>query len=328
MGPSSEGRLAAALELAATFLLEVLGGAGAVWGSSEFLGVRRGNNATAWRLVSGCVGLWCLLRWIGVHALGRERNASDEVLACFLLQVLGGAGAAWGCLEILGYRTHYPTVRRARRGRRATPGAGTPTRSAASSRWPSSWPSSPAGPASSGRSRRRAALPLRGRSGSARWRRAGSGARRRAAAAAAERAATFVLDVGGGGALWGAAASATCGEAGATRATASRPSTSGATAPRLAVVAAVAAAANVSTGRPSCPCIGLDLEARMAEVLNGSRSVLCVEDAECFDSGHGDGTLTICPTGGDCFAAPRTYGLDACAPHDVATAPCGGSSDG
>ncbi|KAH8081042.1 mannosyl-oligosaccharide 1,2-alpha-mannosidase [Aureococcus anophagefferens] len=88
-------------------------------------------------------------------------------------------------------------------------------------------------------------------------------------------------------------------------------------APRLAVVAAVAAAANVSTGRPSCPCIGLDLEARMAEVLNGSRSVLCVEDAECFDSGHGDGTLTICPTGGDCFAAPRTYGLDACAPHDL-----------
>ncbi|KAK7241048.1 hypothetical protein SO694_00053052 [Aureococcus anophagefferens] len=172
MGPSSEGRLAAALELAATFLLEVLGGAGAVWGSSEFLGVRRGNNATAWRLVSGCVGLWCLLRWIGVHALGRERNASDEVLACFLLQVLGGAGAA-----------------------------------AASSRWPSSWPSSPAGngPASSGRSRRARGAAAAGDAAPRRGA-ASSGARRRAAAAAAERAATFVLDVGGGaGALWGAA---------------------------------------------------------------------------------------------------------------------------
>ncbi|KAH8058757.1 mannosyl-oligosaccharide 1,2-alpha-mannosidase [Aureococcus anophagefferens] len=68
-------------------------------------------------------------------------------------------------------------------------------------------------------------------------------------------------------------------------------------APRLAVVAAVAAAANVSTGRPSCPCIGAELEARMAEVLNGSRSVLCVEDAECFDSGHGDGTPDHLPHG-------------------------------
>ncbi|KAH8081041.1 hypothetical protein JL720_8936 [Aureococcus anophagefferens] len=226
MGPSSEGRLAAALELAATFLLEVLGGAGAVWGSSEFLGVRRGNNATAWRLVSGCVGLWCLLRWIGVHALGRERNASDEVLACFLLQVLGGAGAAWGCLEILGYRTHYPTAC----GREGVGGAWAPGYARCRNTYPQcrlitlafllaflarwQWPGvlrSLAAPLAPPRRRRR------GRAAAAR-----SGARRRAAAAAAERAATFVLDVGGGaGALWGAAASATCGEAGATRATAS-----------------------------------------------------------------------------------------------------------
>jgi len=211
MGPS-EGRLAAALELAATFLLEVLGGAGAVWGSSEFLGVRRGNNATAWRLVSGCVGGWCLLRWIGVHALGRERNASDEVLACFLLQVLGGAGAAWGCLEILGYRTHYPTACEGE----GVGGAWAPGYSRCRNTYPQcrlitlafllaflarwQWPgvlrslAAPRGAAAAGDA---AAAPRR---------RASSGARRRAAAAAAERAATFVLDVGGGaGALWGAA---------------------------------------------------------------------------------------------------------------------------
>lgn len=96
-------------ELLATLLLEVLGGCGAIWGCSEYLGIRRGNNVSAWRAVSGAVGLWCFSRWMSVRVLKEPPNEADTVLTFFILEVLGGAGAVWGCLEIAGYRAHYPT---------------------------------------------------------------------------------------------------------------------------------------------------------------------------------------------------------------------------
>ena len=187
-------------ELAATFLLEVLGGAGAVWGSSEFMGVRRGNNASMWRLVSGLVGLWCLARWVKLQVLRRPKHASDEVLATFLLQVLGGAGAVWGCLEIAGYRVHYPTECKGE----GVGGAWAPGYSKCRNTYPQC----------------RVITVVAGAAFLIRWRwlqdargdpepprrRAGSSGAPRRAFAVPELLALFVLDVcGGAGALWGAA---------------------------------------------------------------------------------------------------------------------------
>jgi len=97
-----------ALDLLATFLLEVVGGAGAVWGSSENAGIRVGIINDEWRAFCWVVFLLCLVRWVAREALGRTSH-DGEVMAVFLLDVMGGAGAMWGCLEIAGYRVHYPS---------------------------------------------------------------------------------------------------------------------------------------------------------------------------------------------------------------------------
>lgn len=107
--PEGTGKLQKFHTLAATFLLEVLGGCGAVWGCSEAFNVRGGPNNDQWRIVSTVVGVFCLLRWIRLHVLGRSITTECEVLATFLLQVLGGAGAVWGVAEILGLRVNYPS---------------------------------------------------------------------------------------------------------------------------------------------------------------------------------------------------------------------------
>lgn len=100
-------RLDRAIELAATFLLDVLGGAGAVWGCSECAALRGGFNGDQWRVCSAVVGLFCLVRWARLN-LGWPVGRNSEVLATALLQVLGAAGAVWGGAEILGLRVKYP----------------------------------------------------------------------------------------------------------------------------------------------------------------------------------------------------------------------------
>jgi len=95
------------LDLMATFLLEVMGGAGAVWGSFENAGVRFGPINDEWRAICWVVFLLCLWRWIAREAYGIKSH-DGEVMAVFLLDVMGGAGAMWGCLEIGGYRVNYP----------------------------------------------------------------------------------------------------------------------------------------------------------------------------------------------------------------------------
>ena len=48
----------------AKFVLEVLGGAGAIWGSSEALTLRTADNsATLWRPIAAAVGGLFFLRW-------------------------------------------------------------------------------------------------------------------------------------------------------------------------------------------------------------------------------------------------------------------------
>merc|ERR1719283_842411 len=95
------------LDLMATFLLEVMGGAGAIWGCAENMGVRFGPINDEWRAVCWCTFLLCLWRWVAREAYGVTSH-DGEVMAVFLLDVMGGAGAMWGCLEIAGYRVNYP----------------------------------------------------------------------------------------------------------------------------------------------------------------------------------------------------------------------------
>jgi hypothetical protein len=93
----------------ASFLLEVLGGIGAIWGCTDVLGARAGWNNDSWRIVCGVAGLLFLLRWFFVCVLRTEIPHDAEVLALFVLQVLGGVGAWWGAAEIIGLRVGFPT---------------------------------------------------------------------------------------------------------------------------------------------------------------------------------------------------------------------------
>jgi len=105
------------LDLMATFLLEVMGGAGAVWGSMENAGVRFGPNNDEFRAICWVTFILCLCRWIAREAWGLKSH-DGEIMAVFLLDVMGGAGAMWGCLEIAGYRVNYPPNCKERQGYR------------------------------------------------------------------------------------------------------------------------------------------------------------------------------------------------------------------
>ena len=94
--------------LPTTFLLEVLGGIGAPWGCAEAFAVRAGDNNDAWRIICIIVGAMCLTRFL-LQRWGKSASAEAEAVATCLLQVLGGAGAVWGCSEIVGLRVNYPS---------------------------------------------------------------------------------------------------------------------------------------------------------------------------------------------------------------------------
>lgn len=98
----------AAIVLPTTFLLEVLGGAGAAWGCAEAFAVRDGGDNDAWRIICAVVGAMCLVRFVQSRRRGPASGPAEAVATC-LLQVLGGAGAVWGCAEIVGLRVNYPS---------------------------------------------------------------------------------------------------------------------------------------------------------------------------------------------------------------------------
>ena len=98
----------AVIVLPTTFLLEVLGGSGAVWGCAEAFAVRDGGDNDAWRIICAVVGAMCLARFLQSRRRGPASGPAEAVATC-LLQVLGGAGAVWGCAEIVGLRVNYPS---------------------------------------------------------------------------------------------------------------------------------------------------------------------------------------------------------------------------
>ena len=130
----------------ASFLLQVCGAAGAIWGVAEILGLRvnyplnchepqQGNTGTffnhvltgeftgpgrswapgygtcqntylLWRVLCGVVFLLFLCRWNRLVPRNAVVKFLDLHVATFVLDVLGGAGAIWGCSEVFGPGGH------------------------------------------------------------------------------------------------------------------------------------------------------------------------------------------------------------------------------
>lgn len=70
------------IALCLRLVLEVIGGAGAIWGGAEVFALRRADNAEVWRWLSVAVGILCLLRFVTVN-LPQAEDAGD---------ILGPAG--------------------------------------------------------------------------------------------------------------------------------------------------------------------------------------------------------------------------------------------
>lgn len=62
----------AILALLLRIVLEVIGGAGAIWGGAEVFGLRTAENRELWRWISVAVGILCFLRFAILNAPQRE----------------------------------------------------------------------------------------------------------------------------------------------------------------------------------------------------------------------------------------------------------------
>jgi len=72
----------ALVALVLRLVLEVIGGAGAIWGGSEVFGFRNKGNGQIWCVASIAVGIFCLLRFVVLNA-PQEEDEGD---------ILGAAG--------------------------------------------------------------------------------------------------------------------------------------------------------------------------------------------------------------------------------------------
>eukprot|EP00977_Amphora_coffeiformis_P002858 scaffold537_cov175-Amphora_coffeaeformis.AAC.5 len=62
----------AATALVLRLVLEVIGGAGAIWGGSEVFHLRSDDNTELWRVISIAVGVFCFLRFVTLNAPQQE----------------------------------------------------------------------------------------------------------------------------------------------------------------------------------------------------------------------------------------------------------------
>ena len=62
----------ALIALLLRIVLEVIGGAGAIWGGAEVFGLRTADNRELWRWISVAIGVLCFLRFITLNAPQRE----------------------------------------------------------------------------------------------------------------------------------------------------------------------------------------------------------------------------------------------------------------
>jgi hypothetical protein len=74
--PRQRMRLVLIQTFAVRFVLEVFGGAGAIWGCSEAVGLRNAANASVWRLIACVVGTIFFGRWlVQLHNFLRQSSS-------------------------------------------------------------------------------------------------------------------------------------------------------------------------------------------------------------------------------------------------------------
>lgn len=103
------------------FILEVMGGTGAIWGCSDACSLRNATNETSWRIAAVVVGTMFGIRFIlqilsyCLYFASLWTNPSSilmttvrwyEILIVkLILEVFGAAGATWGFSEVVFLRT-------------------------------------------------------------------------------------------------------------------------------------------------------------------------------------------------------------------------------
>jgi hypothetical protein len=90
----------AVIALLLRIVLEVIGGAGAIWGGAEVFALRTADNRELWRWISVAVGILCYLRFITLNAPQKE----DEGGTCLMLSFL-----ITPSILCLSNHTHTPT---------------------------------------------------------------------------------------------------------------------------------------------------------------------------------------------------------------------------
>ena len=102
------------------FVLQVLGGCGAIWGCSEAVGLRNDKSNEQWRIAAAISGLLFLVRWLKqilsycslTPSPIQDSFASHILFDWFeifvikvILEVLGAVGAIWGFSQLVFLRT-------------------------------------------------------------------------------------------------------------------------------------------------------------------------------------------------------------------------------
>jgi len=99
----------------AKLVLEVFGGAGAIWGFSEAIGLRVPSSVWFWQPCALTFGAIFFGRWLsqvhdyvideGIQIDDKLKRLLQIFSAKLVLEVFGGAGAIWGFSEAIGLRT-------------------------------------------------------------------------------------------------------------------------------------------------------------------------------------------------------------------------------
>jgi len=99
----------------AKFVLEVAGGAGAIWGFSEVLTLRNPDTVQTWRVYALTIGFIFAIRWLlqirdFIDQADMQNSGFKRLVQIFaaklVLEVFGGGGAIWGFSEVLTFRNH------------------------------------------------------------------------------------------------------------------------------------------------------------------------------------------------------------------------------
>lgn len=101
------------------FVLQVLGGCGAIWGCSEAVGLRNNESSEQWRIAAAVSGSLFLVRWLkqilsfcSLIVRPTQDSFASHLFDWFelyvikvIIEIFGAGGAIWGFSQIVFLRT-------------------------------------------------------------------------------------------------------------------------------------------------------------------------------------------------------------------------------